>query len=152
MESGCLYAVPSVLPPLSSHHLHTDLLEMLSTEGTVQAQGAPRGPYLFAGQAISRAQALTVPLGTRGNRGDGQEGEAAFPRCPRPTLCSRAWSPFSGLPPYLQCGQVCDLVSQGPNPVIAPVYFQPRLQLNQLLIPASVVPRSRKGDLGLPLM
>lgn len=62
--------------------------------------------------------------------------------CPHPTLCSRASGPFPWFSPHLQGGQVCDLVSQGSNPVIASVYFQPRLHLNQLLIPTSVIPGS----------
>lgn len=41
-----------------------------------------------------------------------------------------------------------DLLSQGPDPVITPAHLQPRLQLDQLLVPTSVVPESEKGDLG----
>ena len=43
-------------------------------------------------------------------------------------------------------------MSQGSDPVITPIHLQPRLQLDQLLVPASVVPGSRKGELGLLLI
>lgn len=55
------------------------------------------------------------------------------------------WSAFRWFTAHLQCGQVRDLVSQRPDPVITPAHLQPRLQLDQLLVPASVVPGSQKG-------
>ena len=57
-------------------------------------------------------------------------------------------SAFHSFAAHLQCGQMRDLVSQRPDPVIAPTHLQPRLQLDQLLVPTSVVPGSWKGDLG----
>lgn len=44
-------------------------------------------------------------------------------------------------------------MSQSPDPVIAPIHLQPRLQLDQLLVPTSVVPAvGGKGELGLLLV
>lgn len=65
------------------------------------------------------------------------------PTSRRPSL---ELSPWLGM--YLQCGKVCDLVSQGPDAIITSVNLQPRFQLHQLLIPTSVVPRSQTGGLG----
>lgn len=74
---------------------------------------------------------------------------AAFqtmPGDPHPAGPSLALSPWLGV--YLQCGEVCDLVSQGSDAVITSINLQPRLQLHQLLVPTSVVPRSQTGGLG----
>lgn len=49
---------------------------------------------------------------------------------------------------YLQCAQVRGSVGQRPNAVVTPVHLQPRLQLHQLLVAASMVPG--RGGHGWP--
>lgn len=128
----------SYLQPLrlSRHNLHADLPVMLSTEGAAQAWAAPRGPPPTHGSGYLQSPSPYVPLWVPGV----MKGTA--------TLCSRAWCPFLlGFTPHLQRRQVCDLVSQGPDPVITSVHLQSRLQLDQLLVSASMVPASQT-DLG----
>lgn len=67
-----------------------------------------------------------------------------MPGDPHPAGPSLALSPWLGV--YLQCGEVCDLVSQGSDAVITSINLQPRLQLHQLLVPTSVVPVVVSGE------
>lgn len=123
---------------------------MLSTEGTVQAQIAPQGPPPICTSGHHQSPSPHVPLWVPGvTKWTARKGRQYSHCAIFPHYALGPGVPFCWFTPHLQCGQVCDLVSQGPNPVIAPIHLQPRLQLNQLLIPASMVPGSQKGDLGL---